>query len=630
MKSDGYEPANQVAGDECKKCINTTPSPMHADMGCNAEFPLCLSGDNYEAPLGQAGDYCAPNNFPCFNTDGHGGVDEGCDEYYPICVGENYKMIDASCYGAKCTACFNSYEADWVPDYGCPADKPRCAMQNGENPQVNFGGDKCMSVKKYIENEYEENCNSAYCKEDPAVKTLRLSGDLVIGSSSEKVKYDPMEDATCFNENYDPSYSSPDAMEMYSDYVDLIEYGFADDSSLSEENGHVTNHRIAGMMMRMCFHDNSINIPHGKFEDYISQYIDYDTMAWNGPDYMLESSGADASVMMCSGERLHPNQNYDNTASRLLRAFQSSHVIKDKHGSSTSMKSKHGLSYADLLHNGCIAATIYTMGLDAEEVLVGGPDSYGYVQKPTNPMTFGRHDACYKDSYGDRQPLCGPTGLLPGLKMTPQEVNSWFVDRGLYECLWMALMFTHTTMDNMAFTCPLKKLPATATQEHVDTFKTDYPGPGEEKLYFGAGETLDYFEFFLQKGKHERREDLLELDEEDPSCDWFPNHYADPNEEKTPWPLTLIDCTLGLSNVKKEKDSTLNKLEYTIENFHNLGVASELLMCAFNQLGGHYQGTCEAPASYYPPPAGSCAPVPGQLLFGSYGQLMYANGQHIY
>jgi hypothetical protein len=185
-------------------------------------------------------------------------------------------------------------------------------------------------------------------------------------------------------------------------------------------------------------------------------------------------------------------------------------------------------------------------------------------------------------------------------------------------------------MDNMAFTCPLQKLPATATQEHVDTFVSSDPGPGPGRLYFKADDKLDYFKFFLQQGKHERREDLLELDEENPSCDWFPDHDTDPSKKKTPWPLTLIDCTLGLSNVKKENDSSLNKLEYTIANFHNLGVTSDLLLCAYNQLGGHYQGTCKPPASYYPPPAGSCAPVPGQLLFGSYGQLMYANGQHIY
>jgi hypothetical protein len=199
-------------------------------------------------------------------------------------------------------------------------------------------------------------------------------------------------------------------------------------------------------------------------------------------------------------------------------------------------------------------------------------------------------------------------------------------------------------MDNMAFTCPLKHLPCTATQEHVGTFISDDPGPGLDRLYFEAGDKLDYMEFFLTVGEHIPDRpvvDDLNFDPELPNCDW------EVEDIKKPWPLTLIDCTLGHDNVLTEKADTdpmregfdrLDELAYAIKNFHNIrGVsttpvrptASDILLCAFNNLGGHWKGTCEPPVTK-PPGKGSCAPVPAALLFGSYGDLKYIDGSFVY
>jgi hypothetical protein len=219
----------------------------------------------------------------------------------------------------------------------------------------------------------------------------------------------------------------------------------------------VTNDRFAGMMMRMCFHDNAIVDSQPPFPQYVTENLKAEggNLKWNGPSRYLETSGADASVLVCPEERYHPNQNYDQTASRVLKTFQDTKYL----GEGASLKDKYQLSYADLLHNGCIAATIYTTEASSDDVL------------QYNPFVFGRRDACHtksssstdtKASTSTRVPLCGPTEVLPGITDSIQALNNWFLNRKMTEvstwdmCL-QAMTSTITYLMNISlfFTVPL-------------------------------------------------------------------------------------------------------------------------------------------------------------------------------
>jgi hypothetical protein len=181
----------------------------------------------------------------------------------------------------------------------------------------------------------------------------------------------------------------------------------------------VTNDRFAGMMMRMCFHDMAIVDSELPFPKYVKEHLvtEGGKLKWNGPSRYLETSGADASVLVCPEERFHPNQNYDQTASRVLKTFQDPIYLDE----GVSLKDKYKLSYTDLLHNGCIAATIYTTDSSSVDVVLRD-----------NPFVFGRRDACHTES-GSRVPLCGPTEVLPGVLDSIEELNDWFLDRNMNE-----------------------------------------------------------------------------------------------------------------------------------------------------------------------------------------------------
>lgn len=206
----------------------------------------------------------------------------------------------------------------------------------------------------------------------------------------------------------------------------------------------MTNDRFAGMMMRMCFHDNAIVDSQPPFPQYVTENLKAEggNLKWNGPSRYLETSGADASVLVCPEERYHPNQNYDQTASRVLKTFQDTKYL----GEGVSLKDKYQLSYADLLHNGCIAATIYTTEASSDDVLL------------YNPFVFGRRDACHtksssstdtKGSASTRVPLCGPTEVLPGVTDSIQALNNWFLNRNMNEvstCCDMCLQAVTSTI----------------------------------------------------------------------------------------------------------------------------------------------------------------------------------------
>ena len=200
---------------------------------------------------------------------------------------------------------------------------------------------------------------------------------------------------------------------------------FQNPTDYSVGNNGVTNDRFAGMMMRMCFHDNAIDPFQPPFPLYVKKNLVNvrGTLKWNGPSRYLETSGSDASVLVCPEERYHPNQNYDQTASRVLKTFQDAKYL----GEGKSLKDKYQLSYADLLHNGCIAATIYTTKASSVEVL------------QYNPFVFGRRDACHtpstnvKGAVSTAVPLCGPTEILPGVELSIEKMNKWFTDREMNE-----------------------------------------------------------------------------------------------------------------------------------------------------------------------------------------------------
>ena len=329
-------------------------------------------------------------------------------------------------------------------------------------------------------------------------------------------------------------------------------------TDVSLENNGVSNDRFASMYLRMCFHDNPTDPAKGAFPTYVKNYM---RKGWNGkwnwigPSPFMETSGSDASVLTCVAERHHPNQNYDQTATRVLKTMQNSIP-----GQTVSLKVKYGLSYADLLHNGCIAATIFSAGLDVATVL------------DKNPFIFGRKDACVKETvnwFGDyvTKPLCGPSEKLPGVLMAVNEVDDWFVTRGFNREQWLALFWTHTLMDNMAHNCPLRHLPCT----HDVTDLTWDTGTRPTNYYITNGAVLDYFKHFLNQGEHSVHEAVVDL--EQGNCDWTVDGT------QFPWPMTRVDCAIAINDGSPEvKDA--------IEYFSGLSKEdiADYLLCTLRML----------------------------------------------
>lgn len=118
-------------------------------------------------------------------------------------------------------------------------------------------------------------------------------------------KYDPLQDSYCFNEEYPRPYY--DDLDMYHAYVQAFDEGLSDFSDASYENNYVSKNRIPSMMLRMCFHDETIETQMPKYQDYIHGHIDPITSRWIGPFKWLATSGGDASNLICPAERDHPN-----------------------------------------------------------------------------------------------------------------------------------------------------------------------------------------------------------------------------------------------------------------------------------------------------------------------------------
>jgi hypothetical protein len=222
------------------------------------------------------------------------------------------------------------------------------------------------------------------------------------------------------------------------------------------------------------------------------------------------------------------------------------------------------MSYADLLHNGCNAATIYLTGLDPTASLAD------------HPFTFGRKDACHVDQKCSKKyPLCGPSELLPSNTMSVNNVTSWFTSRGMSECLFMGLMWTHTTVYSMGSLCPVSRLPCTTTSADVTAY-TD-----TSALYFKAGDKLEYFNFFQEPGTHEPLDD-------EPGCIWIVNGTD------IPWPMYQIDCTLGFDNVEKANHTGLKTAMKNLAHNPKQYNTIDILQCALKVLGG--KGSAEGGA----------------------------------
>ena len=122
---------------------------------------------------------------------------------------------------------------------------------------------------------------------------------------------DPLLKAKCLNEPYTVPPGRIDQKSLYDDYVKIFDWGFANKmgaplQSKSLLNNHVTNNRFPGMFLRMCFHDNSVNPEHGSFNEYVKKNLNPQGK-WIGPHHYMETSGADASVLLCPQEMYHPN-----------------------------------------------------------------------------------------------------------------------------------------------------------------------------------------------------------------------------------------------------------------------------------------------------------------------------------
>ena len=325
-----------------------------------------------------------------------------------------------------------------------------------------------------------------------------LSGDVPVDGITQE--FDPLkEHAVCFNQGYKTDFKAIDQEQLHLDYFHIFDWGFENSmgpplESVQEDNNNITNNRFPGMMLRLCFHDNAIDADEPQFQDYINDFIvvadSNGKPTWTGPKRYLSTSGADASHLVCPQERFHPINDGDNMASRVLYALQSKNIpgIVDKDGFSTNMVDKYKLSYADLLHNGCIAAVNYV-----------SPSKERQGWSSDNPMKFGRKDACYYDWDSEsRSALCGPSELLPGSSLTTRELNNWFYNRGMTPCQFMALMWTHTMMATLGKTCPLMHLPFTED-----------------------GIQLDYFSHFLQPGTHiVSSVATIKALPDDPNCVW--------------------------------------------------------------------------------------------------------------
>ena len=385
--------------------------------------------------------------------------------------------------------------------------------------------------------------------------------------------YSPMLDAKCFNDRYDPP--SPNKHELYRDYKKIFDWGLKNPSGspLFAGSTGVTANRFPSMCLRMSFHDNAINGKDGA--EYVKSMID-SAGQWTGPDLLMETSGGDASVLTCKPERYHPNNNYDQTASRVLHAFQSSEAYPKGPGIGYghSLMSKYRMSYADALHNCALAAIKYMTEPDDSSVHLEfniDDSEREAIKSLYHEFSFGRKDACYvtdkvdlvfnEDGLGanSRRPLCGPTEILPGVTLKAKGVFNWFESRGLPVGVWLSLFGSHTALDN--FSDP------------------------KNIRYFGLPDE-DYFEDYVGCPFHKLLPPVVEP--EDTGCEWRPNCKNPYSTKQEEWFLVQSDCATSIDLIQAAQDPDLELLEKQMQIYiDNPGSWIPDIVCALKHLGGN-------------------------------------------
>jgi hypothetical protein len=158
VSSTANEPAANVAGNKCGKCINTVESNSFTDLGCSSETPIC------NAPLGLGGDTCLPALPHCTNTAAYGGVDAGCSRETPLCINSKTKKeVGARAQGDVCAACVKVYSRlhyrFGFTDYGCSAQLPRCMTSENKDPARSRAGAKCCTAQGVCQTQSLCPCN---------------------------------------------------------------------------------------------------------------------------------------------------------------------------------------------------------------------------------------------------------------------------------------------------------------------------------------------------------------------------------------------------------------------------------------------------------------------------------------
>ena len=112
----------------------------------------------------------------------------------------------------------------------------------------------------HLNNEPTDQMNTEEDDETSTQIRTRLRGMIPSDPDNIRARYNPVFDAFCFNEDYPvPSLSPSQQNTLYLDYKISFDRINRETDDVSDENNDVTNNRIPGMFLRMCFHDNSID-----------------------------------------------------------------------------------------------------------------------------------------------------------------------------------------------------------------------------------------------------------------------------------------------------------------------------------------------------------------------------------
>lgn len=400
--------------------------------------------------------------------------------------------------------------------------------------------------------------------------------------------YDPLDDAKCFTDVY--NVPDLDRNSLYADYAKIFRWGLLNPKESPifsvSENGGVTNNRFAGMCIRMAFHDNTIDPSATSLSAQAYVQANVNGGRWIGPSNM-KTSGGDASTLICKAERTHPHNDYDKTASRVLHAFQTHNDyprgpgIKNAHGQTVSLMEKYGISYADALQNCALAAiTFLTENRSSASEL---PTISEFPQSNAfNYFMVGRLDACHTKSNGSREALCGNASILPGVTLSAEQINHWFVSRGMPVGTWLSLFGTHTTFDNFGLTETLRNVGVSSQ---------------------------DYFEDYV--GCPHLAVKAPVTDPEDDGCNWSPQCYSGMANGRSKWPMAQSDCATGINILEgKANNAAIARLRDQMNVYiHDVGSWVPDCVCGLMHFGGGDAIDCVGPNAVIQHPSNS--------LFGS-------------